>query len=353
MKIGIVTVYEAANFGSYLQAFALFQTLKNMGHDVYFIKNDHPDVPYKRQFYKYPINRRSIKHPLAVFREYREGREKCRLFQKEVKKLPVIEFSKIDELDKIILGSDEIWNVTMRCFTSSFYFGAGMHDLVTYAVSVGKASVEDFEQYPELVDDMIKIDKILVRDENSRKVVTEFTKKNVQIVCDPTFLVPLSCLKTNILDEYIKNNRYILIYSYPGYISDSIKENIIRFACEEGLKIVSACFSMDWCDYMLNCSPLEFCEAIRYAEYVFTTTFHGSIVSLLNHKQFVATPSGIKVSDVLKRVGLSEVIIDKKLDYKEFTYLLKNVHHDYSAVDSKIKEMRRHGLEELKKVINS
>ena len=34
MKIGIVTIYDAYNYGSYLQAYALQKVLKSQGHEV-------------------------------------------------------------------------------------------------------------------------------------------------------------------------------------------------------------------------------------------------------------------------------------------------------------------------------
>ena len=38
MKVGIVTVYDSNNFGSYLQAYALKKVIEKLGHNVYFIK---------------------------------------------------------------------------------------------------------------------------------------------------------------------------------------------------------------------------------------------------------------------------------------------------------------------------
>ena len=37
MKIGIVTVEKSANVGSYLQAYALKETLEALGHKIFFI----------------------------------------------------------------------------------------------------------------------------------------------------------------------------------------------------------------------------------------------------------------------------------------------------------------------------
>ena len=189
MKIGIVTVYDSANFGSYLQSYALHLVLSEMGHEVYFISNPTPDKPYKRNFYKYPVNRNSLRHPVSVWREYLAGREKCRIFSSELKRFNVLDFSQADQMDKIILGSDEIWNVTMPYFTNPFFYGEGMRNVYTYAVSMGKATADDYAAYPGLRENMSRIAHLLVRDQHTADVVKEMTGHDSTVVCDPTFLV--------------------------------------------------------------------------------------------------------------------------------------------------------------------
>ncbi len=351
MKIGIVTVYDSANFGSYLQSYALHLVLSKMGHDVYFISNPTPDKPYKRNFYKYPVNRNSLRHPVSVWREYLEGRKKCEIFAKELERLQVTDFSHAGEMDKIILGSDEIWNVTMPYFTNPFFYGKGMNNVFTYAVSMGKATAEDYAAYPELRENIARIEHLLVRDRHTGEVVKQMTGHDSTVVCDPTFLVDVEEFHEELQDEYLKNNRYLMIYSYPGYITDELRNNILTFAREKDLKVVSACFYLDWCDYVINCSQLEFCEVLRLADYVVTTTFHGSIFSILNHKRFLSMPSGIKVTDVVTKLGLSHALIDSTCDSGTFSRKLSQDEYDYDSVDQKIMEMRRQGLEELSNIL--
>ena len=38
MNIGIITVHDSANFGSFLQAYAMKLALEDLGHNVKFIK---------------------------------------------------------------------------------------------------------------------------------------------------------------------------------------------------------------------------------------------------------------------------------------------------------------------------
>lgn len=351
MKIGIVTVYDSANFGSYLQSYALHLVLSEMGHEVYFISNPTPDKPYKRNFYKYPVNRNSLRHPISVWREYLAGREKCRIFSSELKRFNVLDFSQADQMDKIILGSDEIWNVTMPYFTNPFFYGEGMRNVYTYAVSMGKATADDYAAYPGLRENMSRIAHLLVRDQHTADVVKEMTGHDSTVVCDPTFLVDVEKFHKELNDDYLKNNRYLLIYSYPGYITDEFKNNVISFARENNLKIVSACFYLDWCDYVINCSQLEFCEVLKLADYVVTTTFHGSIFSILNHKRFLSMPSGIKVTDIVTKLGLSHALIDSSCDSETFKRKLSEDEYDYESVEQRIMAMRKQGLEELSKIL--
>lgn len=351
MKIGVVTVYDSANFGSYLQSYAMKLVLTQMGHDVYFISNPTPDKPYKRNFYKYPVNRMSLRHPVSVWREYLAGRKRYKIFSNELKRFQVLDFSQADQMDKIILGSDEIWNVTMSCFTNPFFYGEGMGHVYTYAVSMGKATADDYSQYPELRENIERIENLLVRDQHTADVVKEMTGRDSLVVCDPTFLVDVEKFHHSLNDEYLKNNRYILIYSYPGYITDQFIKNMMTFAKENNLKVVSTCFYLDWCDYVSNCSQLEFCEVLRLADYVVTTTFHGSIFSILNHKRFLSMPSGIKVSDIVTKLGLSHALIESDCDYETFRSKLSQAEYDYESVDKKIMSMRRHGLKALKEIL--
>ena len=342
MKIGIVTVYEAANFGSYLQAFALWRTLAEMGHDARFIINEHPDVPYRRQFYHYPVSRRSLRHPIDVLREYRDGRVRCRAFEKEVARLPLIDMKDVESLDRVIIGSDEIWNVTMRCFTSPFYYGKDMPRRMTYAVSAGRAEVRDFDQFPELRELMRGATPLLVRDRHTAEVVEGITGQKTKIVCDPTLLLPVSEFTAELHDLYLEEHKYILVYSYPGYFTEQVVTYIRRFAREEHLSIVSACFYLPWADYVLNCSPMEFCEALTGASYVFTTTFHGTIFSILNHRQFISMPSGIKVTQILDTLGQKSAMFEREDSYRDFVRKMKTP-RNYEETERTIGQLRKEG----------
>lgn len=350
MKIGIVTVHDSSNFGSFLQAYAMKVALTNMGHKVYFIKTR--DKKYlKHIFYKYPVSKRSLKHPIEVLKEYFDGKTKEKKFLEDLELVNQLEKWDDVQLDQILLGSDEIWNVTMPVFRREVFYGIGMEKVSAFAVSAGKATIEQMQEYSYIPEAIKALHKIYVRDENTKDIVEQIKGDTPPIVCDPTFLVPVEYFKKEYVDPYLDNNEYILLYSYPIYVSENVKNCILRYAKENHLKIVSACFKYDWCDYYVNCSPLDFCAILKKAQYVVTTTFHGTIFSVLNKKNFACIPFSIKVNDVIQRLGIASVIFDKNGTYSQFKAIYDDNAIDYDKVEEIILSMRAHGLGKLKECL--
>lgn len=347
MKIGVVTVHDSANFGSFLQAFALHKVLENMGHSVYFIKTRNKKYLLKL-FINFPGVKNLINHPINSINKMMHGYKKWRMFLKDIKILKQIEYSKDTLLDKIILGSDEIWNISTPVFQRKIFYGVGMNNVITYAVSIGKASIDDFENFPELTDAIARLGQVLVRDKNTYEMAQRYGTVEPIMVCDPTFLIPVKEFYRPYANKFIDNNKFILIYSYS--IDKQLKDNIIKFSKEYNLKIVSACFKFEWADYNLNCSPIDFCDVLRKADYVVTTTFHGSIFSILNHKKFLVVPFSPKVKDLLKKVDLSYLVHEQE-GYMEFRNKLVELEINYEEVDKSIYAMRDFGINALKHML--
>ena len=285
MKIAVVTVHDSANFGSFLQAYALQNVLEKDGHEVYFaITRDKKYV--KGLYYKFVLSRESVLHPVRTLKNIINGRKKYRLFKEEQKCFKEIEADEIRGCDLSILGSDEIWNIRTEVFRDLIFYGEHSVKAIAYAVSAGLAKPEEFEKYPEITRLIKKIDAPLVRDENTARCVEKITGTAPSEVCDPTLLADSSIYNKPYTDEYIKNNRCLMLYMYQP---DIRTRNIItEFARKQGLRLVSVGFYYDWCDYNVLCSPLEFCSVLKEAEYVITTTLHGTIFSVLNNKKFVS-----------------------------------------------------------------
>lgn len=349
MKIAVVTVHDSANFGSFLQAYALNEVLKSMGHKVYFLQTR--DKNYVRKlYYDFTIDREAVLHPFRFLKRNWFGIKKYRLFLKEQQCFLEAEEYEALNPDMVILGSDEIWNIKTPVFTNSIFYGAGMQNVIAYAVSVGLAEEEDFAHNSFLSNAIKKIPVIFARDDKTARCVAKITGELPDVVCDPTFLLDIEQYSRPYHNQYLQEHEYLLVYTYAP---DQKTQKILReFAKKYRLKLVSVCFYYDWCDYNIICSPLEFCQIIKGARYVITTTFHGTIFSILNQKRFVSVPLSQKTIDVIWRVGLENKIIqfdDLNLQILE-EKLFRNDYR-YHEVNKKIEQMRSHSFNLLKKNI--
>lgn len=350
MKIGIITVADSANFGSFLQGFALKNILEGLGYEVRFIRTR--DEEYvKRIYYNWKPGPRDLVHPLRFLRKNINGYKKHRKFTADHQFLKMCLPGEEDNLDCVILGSDEIWNVRSEVFRSPVFYGRDRARIIAYAISAGSAVYSDFLYYPEILQWVHELEDIYVRDENTRDIVEKIIGKRVGLVCDPTFLTDDKSFFKEFSDSYLEKHRYILVYIYPNALTKEIIKEVKKFSKRKCLKLVSAGFYNYWCDYNVVCSPLEFCAVIKHAQYVITGTFHGSIFSILNEKQFVGIAMSEKVKDLLKRYDLESRLIQAGEITAEKLDRLSDREIDYQGVGRKIEQIREYSLEQLKEVI--
>lgn len=325
MKIGILTLYDAFNYGGFLQAFAMQEFLKEQGHEVYMLKCANESLCYKL---KYKYISKNFKKMII--------KNKQRLaYSKQMKLLNLVKYTG-QHLDAVIVGSDEVWNIKSRGFIHlDEYFGEGLNTdkLIAYAPSIGFCGTEEFLK-ADKTRRICNFDYVFARDENTKFVCEKILNKKVAEVCDPTLL----CYDT--WENYIKENKYsdyVLYYSYGD--RGSLKEYAIRFARENGLKLLSVGFNYDWCDKSLFVPPTDYVSLIANARYVITSTFHGSVFLSMLKKAAVIRPSGAKVRDYLKRVNMEENIFEDSMGYEAFKAKL-TAEHDYASTDAMIRKMR-------------
>lgn len=293
MKIGIVTVVDSANFGSFLQGLALQDVLQKMGHEVEFISTR--DEKYvKRIYYTWKPRKRDLIHPFQFVKRNLNGYKKREKFLEDQKMVKICPFEDKDKFDLCILGSDEIWNVRTQVFRLPVFYGEDMKNVITYAVSSGQADKMDFKKYPEIMERISEIPDILVRDKKTQNIVKEITGEEPDLVCDPTLLADRNLFFKDVPKSFIKEEKYLLVYMYPAMAVQEDIKSIKAFASSRNLKLVSVGFYNAWCDRNIICGPMEFCSALQNAEYVITATFHGSIFSILMKSNLLLLQCQIK-----------------------------------------------------------
>lgn len=345
MKIGIVTVQDSNNFGSFLQAYALQHVLQEMGHDVVFIRTRSKQYLRRIFFHMIPSGREWL-HPAGFLKRNYAGWKKYCCFQKELRVFRVIESYNAEHLDMVILGSDEIWNTRTPVFRNPIFYGAGMEPVMAYAVSIGNAEIQDMS----CIDSAYfhRIDPILARDAHTVDFLHTL-QIDAPIVCDPTLLADKAIFKREFHHPLLDGKPFLLVYTYG--LAPEIVKNIRAFADAHHLRILSACFSFPWCDGNLECTALDFCSVLEKAEYVFTSTFHGTIFSILNRKQFVSMPQSRKTSDLLDLLQLSAQLIGEQECCGPVLEEKLTAEIDYPLVEDKLSHWRKLSVELLNKGI--
>lgn len=353
MKIGIISHHYVNNFGAFLQAWALRETISKMFPEDSVEIIDYMNIKHflinSCGWLRYYRGRENIKcwlekiKLLHTFSKYRK--EKMTLSPRcySIKKINSLQF------DCIIIGSDEVWNFADKKANKPVKFGHGLQckKLIAYAPSVGKATLNT--STPDYVIDGIKsFHAISVRDDLTNDVVYKITNCIPTRVLDPTFLIDFPDEKLPIEDK-----PYILFY-YCEHLPKSIKEQIFDYANKHDLAIYGA----GECDkkftkMTVNITPFQWIHMFKNAKFIFTGTFHGAVFSILSRRQFkvyLTNDSRIQKVNAL----LKEMEITNRNIHDDFVFDLDKMNNeiDYSEVYAKISKKRAKSIEFLKNAIS-
>lgn len=352
------------NYGSFLQAYGLKKIVESLGAKVEFI-DYHPGKTVLSTRNRSNLFRKlkkvfqtlKIKAPLKSKLGYINYK---RNYGKTIFPLLGLKSEKnfdTKNLDLLIIGSDEVFNCIQSNPNVGFskdLFGAGSEAkrLISYAASFGNTTLDKIKKYGKysLIKKWINnFDALSVRDTNSLNIVRTLTDKKVNVNLDPVLIYDF--IKYEPIPDIDIHYKYLILYGYNGRFSKNECKQIKQFADKNGLKIVCIGGIQHYCDYFINCKPFEVLRYFKNAEYIITDTFHGTIMSIINHKNFVTLVrkqgygNSEKVTDLLNRLYLNDQRLDT-IDHLENT-LNKNI--DYLKVDKIISAERYKTLEYLKK----
>lgn len=223
-------------------------------------------------------------------------------------------------LDAAYIGSDMVFDISQGDNPYMYGIDVPSDYIFSYAASFGYTTYEKLRKsiyYDEIVAALSKFKAIGYRDINTKKICE---KAQVKVpMCENIDPVLLYGFEKEI-DEWDskiwKDEKYILIYAYDSTMNDKTTINKIKqISKNEKLKIVSCGYYHKWCDVCVPASPKEFLEMFKYATYVITDTFHGTVFSLILHKNFasIIRNNGFKVRYLLESVKLDERIVDNEI----------------------------------------
>ncbi|MFG0454076.1 polysaccharide pyruvyl transferase family protein [Shewanella mangrovisoli] len=341
MKVATFTLPFHPNYGATLQAYALQQSLIELGHETAAI-----DVERKAL-------RSLVRHYLSRFKsfllggDFRENYNYGNLeFHKFIKN-EIITTRKItfpyqfrrkdiNSFDAYIVGSDQVWRPKYVENIQRYFFDFVSNDKIkiSYAASFGTGSFEFLEEDAAHCKSLINEFKaVSVREESGVDICCNYFKyPKPQLVLDPTFLIEVN--KYNDLIDKYSNSKpnsdcfcYILDpneYKISKIKNSFIEAKILNLGVDTKNKVGIGCWL----------------KGIRDSEYVVTDSFHGVVFSIIFNKKFVAIgnrsrglarfenilnlfgiPERLVTEEALESINLKEVL-DKEIDYTQVNNIL-------------------------------
>ncbi len=366
MKIALLTIHNANNYGAILQTFALQTVLSTYGK-VEIIDYNNRHISRSLDL----IRLKPSLHGLLgmgkdIFRLYPRHKviKKFKIFSNEyINKTKEYNLNNIQNCvtnayDIYIAGSDQIWNpscISNNCIIDKTYFLSFVPEgikKVSYASSIGKHIYSDDEK--KIVKNSLNdFFAVSVREKDGQTQLENILDKNVEHVLDPTLLLSK--------DEWIKaldiknynsqKEKYILVYSVPK--SPLIKNTTEYFKKKLGLKVISIDqdpFTFSAIDqHIKDAGPLNYLELFLNAEFIITDSFHGTCYSLNFEKQFVSVSPGVhsnRIESLLSLLKTADRILNNERDCQNIDNAI-----DYNNVRKKLIDERKKSLSFLDKAL--
>ena len=347
---GILTFHRCINYGSYWQALCLAEGLGSLGWKAMLL--DHRSPRVDRAEWRcalqpqLPIATRTEDH--ALFR-----RKVCAFFE-AFERLPLSAPIALDrpilpsDLDLILVGSDEVWNLKHPWYGGSpLFFGEGLSEsrIAAYAASFGNLEVPCLDAI--WTERLARFRHISVRDLNSRNILRRTLGIDPPVVLDPCLLFPDPIAQLQPERDW---GRHAIVYGhgFPLWFQEAVRS----WASRRKIALVSIGYRNDWADEQwIEAGPSAFPGAVAGAKAVITNFFHGCVFSLINAKPFVCVLSDYranKIRDLAAIAGVGHHIADERTPQAQLHANLDEPLDE--TLPSRIADLRRRSMAYLRHV---
>lgn len=337
-RVGIMTFPHSMSFGASLQMTALHQVLKKCGYDVavvnyindYMKKKEHISGGKKRTL------KNIISDCLLLPAQIR-----FRIFEQNLSFYPhtTIHHSSglsavKERFDKISCGSDQVWNPDITGNDMSYFLDfCEPGQRIAYAPSFGVSELDSVYEH-DVAEELQKFSALSVREVEGQEIVRKLTGSEAQVVLDPTMLLEAEEWKTmakkSIFSRLPQHYIAYFVFHSNKYVEDFVKKLVDK----TGLQVIrytwSAKQSLLERNYVGQYGPREWLWFLSHADYVITDSFHGSVFSLLFHKEVfvsLASKTNSRMRCLMDQFGLMDHVLcegapmptlDTTIDYERF-----------------------------------
>lgn len=379
-KLGLCIVYKNWNYGSILQSYATLLKLQELGISYEIIRYEK-----KKNFSFYIKSLPRLLNKDLRYSKFRTLRKKIgkkihsefatndrirsRIFQKFVDDnfdgFTAIIHSygdlkkKAGDFDAVLVGSDQLW-LPSGLETNFFNLMFVPSDVrkIAYSSSFGVRNIPNY-QNKKTIEYLNRIEYISVRENSGREIIKSLIDRDVPVILDPTMIITKECWDKHIPVVRQFDEEYIFCYflgNNPEYRREAEK-----LSNETGFKIVTL-RHMD--EYILkdesfgdfapyDVGPVEFVNLIRNAMYICTDSFHGSVFSILNHKQFISFNRYGNKSKNSRNSRLDSLFyqlgIERRFKYNIITEIKDPI--NYLEVEKRLLDIRKKSVSYLEEAL--
>ncbi len=355
MNCGIVTFHKAHNYGAVLQAYALQKTLSNFGYSVSFVDYQHQEI--EKIYRLFPVfNENGLivysKRWIHTILDFKRKYNRYHAFSEFINEnFNCVSLDNKCTYDCVVLGSDQIWNPEYTNGFVKVHFGKDSNleysKLISYAASMGKENLTD-DELSEFKENIENIDIIGVREESLKLLINNILpKRDVRVNLDPTLLLPKSDWD-ELSDNEVPSEPYILVYEVKfnsltpkivEFIKNKYNINVIVLSARTNFKLPKT--------YITDASPKKFLSLFKHAKFVVTTSFHGTVFSIINNKPFITVGFGDH-TDSRSRSLLNQLSLIDRMAFEESDIHNMKLDIDYEIANKKLVEMQMDSISYLK-----
>ncbi len=345
MKIGIFTFHRAANYGAVLQTYCLQEVLKSIGHEVYVIdyRPKYLIETYKTFSYDsasfnsfFSKCKGLIRACLVAPIRWKRNHTFSQFIHHNLNLYPLDLNDEYNDFDAFVFGSDQIWNPKITNGFDKVYLGdfpaTKGKKLITYAASAGSTSYLSDENIDYFLTNILHFDKVSVREKSLAEYISSKLSITPKIVFDPVLLAGCNILYKlaykNKRKEQCQKKPYLLLFQLTR--NDYIASYASAVAKSKGLKLIELA---TMCESLLNKNmkqTLSVEQLLYYfinATYIITSSFHGTVLSILFNKQFntisvdntideraLSLLQQLHLSDRMLHIG-NKILSETQIDY--------------------------------------
>lgn len=374
MRALIVTFVRAYNYGAVLQCYALSKVMRDLGADVQVL--DYYPEYFRSQYGMTHLEKPSLlpsihirswlKNHMNAFKLKRRNNDFQHFIAHNIP-LTNQQFKTREELDAakltydiFVSGSDQVWSNICIPFDPVYFLAfSSAQDArkCSYAASFGFSAIP-YEMKNTYRQYLSGWDSYSVRESSAICILEDLLGVKSVRCYDPTLLLNAAQWR-NVAHRPRRRKPYILIYTVNGVeellhaakeLANAKMMDVIYIPCIMRQEYLFGDKARQYGFQSFGeASPDEWLELFSNADYVLTDSFHGTVFSLIYHKQFMVALNhhggqNTRAKELLDALQIHGRDLTGSVYDIDFTI-------DWELVDEKLERMRKDSIEYLKTIL--